>query len=553
MNDTLILPKQPTTPAPATGAPTSRHELPRDLLLQATKRLRALTLLFAFTFFMSNFFTPIAGGFLQEMFAHFYQWGPGTISIVVSLFVFGLTFHKRLSPNTLMNVGLIFGAAGSYGIAAAQYIGTLQTTPLTREMFPFFGLSWVAVWTIFFTIVIPNLPWRSLLAAIASAAAVPIIIGLGMKHSPPTSAELAPGEFFFGVVFPYLLVVLLAYACARLLYRLGTAVRKARELGSYHLVDLIGKGGMGEVWRARHRMLARPAAIKLVRPEALVSVAAQKPEMTLKRFEREAQTTAAMRSPHTIVLYDFGISDDGVFYYVMELLEGLDLDSLVRKIGPVCPERVVHFLRQVCHSLAEAHDHGLIHRDIKPANVFTCRYGRDVDFVKVLDFGLVKHQEDMGQRGIQLTAENVASGTPGYMAPEQILGDRPVDRRSDIYAVGCLGYYLLTGHQVFDSESSMKIMMDHVQTKPVPPSERSEVTVPPSLERIIMTCLEKDPDRRIQSAELLAQQLEDCDLAERWTADRAHEWWDTHQPPGSVSAAAETTELKLSPQDAPPR
>jgi serine/threonine-protein kinase len=502
---------------------------------------------------MANFFTPIAGGFFRDLFEHFYQWGPGTISIVVSLLVFGLTFHPRISPKSLMNLGLVFGAAGSYGIATAQYVGTLQTTPLTREMFTFFGLSWVAVWTIFFTIVIPNRPWRSLLAAIASVASVPIIIALAMKGSPQGAVTLTPPEFFFGVVFPYLLIVILAYACARLLYRLGTAVRKAREMGSYQLVDLIGKGGMGEVWRAKHRMLARPAAIKLVRPEALAGVGTQRPEFILSRFEREAQATAAMRSPHTIELYDFGISDDGVFYYVMELLDGLDLASLVRKIGALPPERVIHLLRQVCHSLAEAHDNGLIHRDIKPANVFTCRYGRDVDFVKVLDFGLVKREEHAARGDLQLTADNVTSGTPGYMAPEQILGDRPVDHRSDLYALGCLGYYLLTGQQVFDDETSMKIMMSHVQAKPVPPSELSEMEIPASLEKIIMSCLEKDPDQRIQSADLLAQRLDACELAHSWTPHRAREWWDTHHPATPAASLAEESKQRVSSQDAPTR
>jgi serine/threonine-protein kinase len=420
-------------------------------------------------------------------------------------------------------------------------------------MFPFFGLSWVAVWTIFFTIVIPNRPWRSLLAAIASVASVPIVIALAMKSSPQDSATLTLGEFFFGVVFPYLLVVILAYACARLLYRLGTAVRKAREMGSYQLVDLIGKGGMGEVWRAKHRMLARPAAIKLVRPEALAGVGAQKPEFILSRFEREAQATAAMRSPHTIELYDFGISDDGVFYYVMELLDGLDLASLVRKIGPLPPERVIHILGQVCHSLAEAHESGLIHRDVKPANVFACRYGRDVDFAKVLDFGLVKREERAAKGDLQLTADNVTSGTPGYMAPEQILGDRPVDHRSDIYALGCLGYYLLTGQQVFDGETSMKILMSHVQTKPVPPSERSEMDIPASLESIIMTCLEKDPDQRIQTVDLLARRLAACEQDHRWTADRAREWWDTHQPASTIAPMPGESQQKVNPQDAPTR
>ena len=179
----------------------------------------------------------------------------------------------------------------------------------------------------------------------------------------------------------------MAYVGARVLFALGNEVRKARELGSYRLLERLGQGGMGEVWRARHRLLARPAAIKLIRPPAAPSIIGSE---AASRFEREAQAIASLRSPHTVNLFDFGIADDGTFYYVMELLDGLDAERIVNKFGPMPAERVIHVIRQVCHSLSEAESISLVHRDIKPANIFLCRYGEDYDFVKVLDFGIVK-------------------------------------------------------------------------------------------------------------------------------------------------------------------
>lgn len=219
-----------------------------------------------------------------------------------------------------------------------------------------------------------------------------------------------------------------------------------------------------------------------------------------------------------------------MFYYVMELLDGFDLQSLVERFGPVEPERAINFLKQACHSLAEAHERSLIHRDIKPANLIACRYGRDVDFIKVLDFGLVKRHKPMSEAQVSLTAANVVGGTPAYMAPEQILGDRPVDGRTDLYALGCVGYWLLTGQTVFDGGTPMGTMVMHVQQAPVPPSRRTENDVPPSVESVILACLEKDPDRRPQTADELSTRLDTCDSSAAWTPERARRWWESHRP-----------------------
>src|SRR4029450_1369316 len=210
----------------------------------------------------------------------------------------------------------------------------------------------------------------------------------------------------------------------------------------------------------------------------------------IRRFEREAQVTAGLSSPHTVQLFDFGVADDGSFYYVMELLNGLDLERLVQRYGPIPAERVLHFLRQVCHSLAEAEPYRLVHRDIKPANLFVCRYGGEYDFVKVLDFGIAKAVPDMMETGaLDLTRDNLLRGTPAYIAPEQGLGDSQGDRRADIYATGCVAYFLLTGELVFTADTPMALVVQHASTPPTPPSARSELQIPPALDRVVMDCL----------------------------------------------------------------
>src|SRR2546425_1086728 len=371
-------------------------------------------------------------------------------------------------------------------------------------------------------------PRRAVLAALASVSSVPVLIGL-MIASGTTSFRLDPAQFFFGLVFPYLLVVGMAYVGARVVYQLGSEVKRARELGSYRLEEKLGEGGMGEVWRAQHRMLARPAAIKLIRPsfaaDGRVGVSAE----AVRRFEREAQVIARLRSPHTVELFDFGIAADGAFYYVMELLDGLDADSLLRRFGPTPPERAIYLLRQVCHSLSEAQSCGLVHRDIKPANIFLCRYGEEYDFVKVLDFGIVRAVRDSADTSPVHTRENAVQGTPAFIAPEQAMGT-DLDGRADIYATGWVAYWLLTGQFVFTAETPMALLLQHAQTPPTPPSARTDLPIPTALDDLVLACLAKDPADRPQSARELSLQLAEVEGASAWTQDRAREWWATHQP-----------------------
>jgi serine/threonine-protein kinase len=349
-------------------------------------------------------------------------------------------------------------------------------------------------------ILMPSRPGRTLLlSALVFAPTVAVCI---TRHHPTAflpgfSTSYQKLHMTLNTVLWSVLGTLLATIVSRVLYGLRRQVAEASELGQYLLEDRIGGGGMGEVWRARHRLLIRPAAIKLIRPRALGAMSGD-PELLMRRFEREARATAALTSPHTVQLYDFGVAEDGRLYYVMELLDGIDLETLVRQHGPLPAERVVHILRQVCAALQDAHANGLVHRDIKPANVVISRAGTTFDFVKVLDFGLVK-LDSAGRAdkdALNLSAENSWSGTPGYMAPEVVLGVADTDHRVDLYALGCIAYWLLTGKMVFEGETVMQVMIQHVQSPPTKPSLRVPVTIPPALEDLVMDCLEKDPCRR---------------------------------------------------------
>jgi serine/threonine-protein kinase len=284
-------------------------------------------------------------------------------------------------------------------------------------------------------------------------------------------------------------------------------------------------------------MLARPAAIKLIRSSVAGDGQSGVSDEARRRFEREAQVIASLRSPHTVNLFDFGVAADGTFYYVMELLNGLDLNTLVHEYGPVPAERVIYVWRQVCHSLSEAESSGLVHRDIKPANIFLCRYGEDCDFVKVLDFGIVKAANAAADTDSPLTREHSIRGTPAFIAPEQALGGRVLDGRADIYATGCVAYWLLTGQLVFTAKTPMALLLEHAHTPPLPPSARAELPVPAALDDLVLSCLAKEPAARPQSAKELSSRLAGIACANQWTDDRAREWWAMHRPAPPHAAA----------------
>jgi DNA-binding NtrC family response regulator len=294
--------------------------------------------------------------------------------------------------------------------------------------------------------------------------------------------------------------------------------------GSYRLLRKLGEGGMGEVWEARHQLLARPAAVKLIRPEHL----AHKDHAVLRRrFEHEAKATANLASPHTVTLYDFGVSEDGAFYYVMELLHGMDLQRIVEEFGPLPPARVVALLMQACRSLAEAHASNLVHRDIKPANLFICKLGLETDVLKVLDFGMVSGGKSV--EDTRLSAADEIYGTPECISPEAAMGARNLDGRADVYGLGCVAYWLLTGQVVFDSPSAMGMVVKHIQETPIRPSERAGHDLPADLEELVMLCLAKQPDNRPTAIELL-DGLNASRLHEAWDDRQARGWWMDNLP-----------------------
>jgi serine/threonine-protein kinase len=273
---------------------------------------------------------------------------------------------------------------------------------------------------------------------------------------------------------------------------------------------------MGDVFLAEHVLMKRPCALKLIRSEASTDPTA------LARFEREVKTTASLTHPHTIEIYDYGHTDDGTFYYVMEYLPGLSLDQLLAEYGPLPPGRAIYLLRQACSALAEAHAAGLIHRDLKPGNLYVSERGGLCDFVKVLDFGLVKQVHEPG--AARLTADHVVSGTPWYMAPEQALGNQDLDARSDLYALGAIAYHMLSGQPPFPDENPVAVMIAHAHTE-VPSISLHRSGIPDDLQQVVLRCLRKSPTDRYADAKELEQALAACSAAGEWDARKAALWW----------------------------
>ncbi len=312
----------------------------------------------------------------------------------------------------------------------------------------------------------------------------------------------------------------LATVASHVIYGLRREVREARRLGQYTLEEQIGEGGMGIVYRAGHAMLRRPTAVKLLPPE-------RSSERDVARFEREVQLTAGLTHPNTVTIFDYGPTADGVFYYAMELLEGASLDAAVAVSGPFPAERVAHVLYNVAAALSEAHGVGLIHRDLKPSNIILCRQGGVADVPKVVDFGLVKQMADSDEPS--LTQAGAIAGTPHYMAPESIKNADGVDARSDIYSLGAVAYYLLTGTTVFAGSNALEVCGHHLHTRPDPPSVRLGRPVAGDLEALVLECLSKEPGGRPETARALQGRVSRCSSFGRWDEERAESWWRDHE------------------------
>jgi eukaryotic-like serine/threonine-protein kinase len=384
------------------------------------------------------------------------------------------------------------------------------------------GITWVVPIVILMALLVPAGGRATLVTAALALATMP----LGLAFLAATGRVTAsPADLVISTATA-LVALAIAHVASSAIHRAARQAAAARRLGSYQLAERIGTGGMGEVWRARHALLARPAAVKLVRADRIAGAAAAREE-ALRRFTREAQVTASLRSPHTVELYDFGVAADGRLYYAMELLDGQNLEHFVYQYGPVEPRRAVHWLRQACHSLAEAHGRGLIHRDIKPANLFLCVRGLDHDVVKVLDFGLATFTR-ASESGADLTQSGARLGSPGYMAPEQVFGESSTPR-TDLYALGGVAYWLLAGARPFEAEAPAELLRMQAHATPRALVERGH-GVPAALEAIVMACLAKDPDARPRDAEELDARLAAAVPGEPWTEEYARAWWRAHAP-----------------------
>lgn len=419
----------------------------------------------------------------------------------------------KAEPEFVLKLGLIFQVVSSLQIGIAE--GAL---PFTDDLL-IHGHSAIAMWIGMFALMAPAQYRQAVVAALLSAAMAPvgILLNVWLRGNPIPPVQV----WVIWSAAPFMMAVVGTWV-ARWVYELGRELEEARELGSYQLIEPVGHGGMGEVWKAKHRFLAREAAVKLI-GKKFASTSLQK-----KRFEREARVIARLECPHTVSIFDFGTTPGGELYFAMELIRGLNLDQLVQRFGPQPPERVKHVWEGVLKSLDEAHRAGLTHRDIKPSNILLARLGLEHDFVKVVDFGLVKARG--GDEQTQLTMQDTTVGTPAYMAPELAEGDEAkVDGRADLYAMGCVAYFLLTGKTVFEGPTPMAMILKHIQEPVVRPSERCELPVPAELEELVMWCLEKKPEARPQSSRELLEKMEALKL-EPWCGVERQRWWQTHLP-----------------------
>jgi eukaryotic-like serine/threonine-protein kinase len=512
MSQPVMLDPLRTTPTGA--APAVLGAFQDELAAESAGRLRVAAMvmlgLWTLGLVVNHFVVPFLGLRPEQM----VPWPPIADVLALACIVLSVAVYY-VAPRAALRPARLAAIAMAYEVAIAFAIGVInqwEPRPVAGQ------LSWVCVIILVFPLLVPGSPGVVLTASLLAASMDP----LGLLIARARGLEL-PGPLLLAWTYiPNYICAVLAVLPSKIIAHLHRKVSRARQLGSYRLVERIGRGGMGEVWKAEHRLFARPAAIKLIAAQGMLEPGGRVAE---ERFRREAQVAAGLRSPHTIQLYDFGITRDQRLYYVMELLDGCDLDTLVAHYGPQPPARAAHILRQACRSLAEAHATGMVHRDIKPANLHLGRVGLEYDFVKVLDFGLVKRQAGLPAADVELTAPESISGTPAYMAPEMASGEA-VDHRADLYALGCVGYFLLTGTRPFEGEHPMQVILQHIRTQPVTPSARLGRPVAPALERLLMRCLAKSPADRPQDAATLGDDLGPAG-ADDWTQRDARRWWET--------------------------
>ena len=430
--------------------------------------------------------------------------------------------HGLCFPRLRVIEVALFGSAGLFLCWMQFNLGcfvSAQNDPgEMRAFLAMMVLPWIILIQVY-GLFIPNTMLRAAII-LGVMGIAPIVITIAVAaHSESFRHELVRGQMSLLLLWMGVPAAASIYGSHRI-ELLDQQIRAAQRLGAYTLRKRLGAGGMGEVFLAEHHLLKRPAAIKLIHRGH------QDDPNVVARFESEVRTTARLTHPNTVEIYDFGVAEDGTFYYVMEYLPGLDLQDLVDRYGPMSPERVIYLLQQVCSALSEAHSLGVIHRDLKPGNIIASQRGGVFDVAKLLDFGLVKTVTSSPD-SLRLTQQGAFVGSPLYSPPELVMGDGSADARTDIYSLGATAYFLLTGKPVFEGEQSMKVMFAHVNEQPLPPSQRG-VNTPGDLEAIILKCLAKKPADRFQTARELELALAHCRLAGIWTAETAREWWESN-------------------------
>jgi serine/threonine-protein kinase len=445
---------------------------------------------------------------------------------------FGTSFWAQLVALSIFVLAWLYTRTGAHSERRLRGVDVFLTVggSLALELMGLGAPTWVRpdVYTLFVVAqllairatFIPCTERGAMWIAMAAVVPAPIITYFYFAALEPLPSGASTVGLTVGSAFNAILILVMTGLVSRTVHGLRQRVKEAMKLGQYTLDHKIGEGGMGVVYKASHALLRRPTAIKLLPPE-------RAGEHNLARFEREVQLTSMLTHPNTVSIYDFGRTPEGTFYYAMEYLEGFDLETLVRMDGPQEPARVVHLLAQACGALAEAHSVGLIHRDVKPANVILCERGGTPDVVKVLDFGLVKQIGPSHDVATSQSTVNHIVGTPLYLSPEAITTPAALDGRSDLYALGCVGYMLLTGAPPFTGASVVEVCGHHLHTTPPPLRERAPDPVPADLERVLSKCLTKSRDGRPVDATALRRELLACACANDWTPERAHAWWDT--------------------------
>jgi serine/threonine-protein kinase len=492
--------------------------------------------LFAKTLFWFGVVAVVLG-LLISPFTPAAYWQPGRESQLLATAIAFALWRVASTPNELAPRALYF--LDALGTLAICYLVIAMGQRLIEPHPWGFFVAAVGVFqvTTARAIIVPSTPRRTF--AITALAYAPLMLVAQLVPSAGGASLEMRWESLLGPLAWSATFTGLATLASNVIYGLRAEVAKARRLGQYTLERKLGQGGMGEVYQARHALLRRPTAIKLLAGDT-------SPEH-VRRFEQEVQLTASLTHPNTISIYDFGRTPDGVFYYVMELLDGLTLQEIVERDGPQPAARVVHILLQACAALREAHEAGLIHRDIKPANIFLCRIGGVSDTVKVLDFGLVKQMRPASSPSE--SSLNAIIGTPLYLSPEAITAPEKLDARSDLYALGAVGYFLLTGAPMFDGSSVVEVCSRQLHERPAPVASRAAGPVSDTLAQIIHDCLEKDPAARPPNAAALGARLRAEPTAGTWTEVDAEAWWqralDARRSSVSAEPDARTVQVDL--------